>query len=951
MMTPYKGMRWLKCDLQVQTPEDSRHWLDQDLKLLEPRRQKVDGQPNESDIQDKARKFLRRCYELELELIGITDHNFSALTDPRDWFAVHLIEQNKTVAKEFGREPIYILPGFEVDIGYHMLCLFAPAKKQRDFEQCNRILTKLGMAEDARFDQGVPKQLRHNDQRVSLKKLIEIVQVEHHGIVIAAHADQDRGFFSDAANKEDYSNLGLYCVELTQNPPAQKHQEILVGRNETWKRKHSHPAWIMSSDAKSIRQENNQPIANSLGYRFSWIKMSEPSVEALRQAFLDHESRIAIPINFANDIHPGLKSNHSRVVSIKLRNVSFLKDQEIHFSPNLNCVIGGRGSGKSTALEYLRILFGKDNPQDLDEGTKSRIKRIHGTLTKDSEIEVSWLTADGVKDTFVWRNGGKSVEGLELSDPKTFYDNLSIQFFSQQQLNRLTDVELEEGGERQAERLLDLIDGFAAKELKALGHEEIEIRRQVEESFAAIRNADELESYLLKNQQEKQELDRQYNARQEIQNDLERFQQLSDEIKFLDTLYGQPGLTETDIQDLANQFLDNHPDLTIGESPNKNWLEEYGNKIKAAKQKLADAVKDAINIYNQELLSIKQADVEWPQVEVMHNSAAEVFRKACENKGLTPEDLGRLEEINAQRIEKQTEIDKLTNEIKELKKEAGDPEALMRQLHDVWLRQFNKRQEASDRANELAILSDGEQRFIEVTARYQSNKKSFKKIWNGFNVNDGRSKLGRSWEQLGEEIFNFFCQQNEQISPWQIIKDALDGAPQLSVQRYGEVWFDFVKYVGSKPREWSKVRCSRVKEAVDFKLFRPDGTEAGSISEGTLSDGQRNTAALALLLAQDGGPLVIDQPEDELDSNFVFRELIPMLRKVKSKRQLIMATHNANLPVNGDAELVYAFEARDGKGEVLACGGLDQASVTKAVLDIMEGTEEAFRRRREKYHF
>ena len=104
-------------------------------------------------------------------------------------------------------------------------------------------------------------------------------------------------------------------------------------------------------------------------------------------------------------------------------------------------------------------------------------------------------------------------------------------------------------------------------------------------------------------------------------------------------------------------------------------------------------------------------------------------------------------------------------------------------------------------------------------------------------------------------------------------------------------------------------------------------------------------------MAQKGGPLIIDQPEDELDSNFVFRELIPMLRKVKSNRQFIMATHNANLPVNGDAELVYAVEARDGKGTMLTCGGLDQASVTTAVLDIMEGSEEAFRRRREKYHF
>lgn len=134
-------------------------------------------------------------------------------------------------------------------------------------------------------------------------------------------------------------------------------------------------------------------------------------------------------------------------------------------------------------------------------------------------------------------------------------------------------------------------------------------------------------------------------------------------------------------------------------------------------------------------------------------------------------------------------------------------------------------------------------------------------------------------------------------------------------------------------------------------LFRADGSEAGRISDGTLSDGQRNTAALALLLAHGEGPLVIDQPEDELDSSFVFQELIPMLRSVKAGRQIIMATHNANLPVNGDAELVMALEARNGRGAQLACGGLDRKHVSDAVLDIMEGSELAFRRRYEKYHF
>ncbi len=108
---------------------------------------------------------------------------------------------------------------------------------------------------------------------------------------------------------------------------------------------------------------------------------------------------------------------------------------------------------------------------------------------------------------------------------------------------------------------------------------------------------------------------------------------------------------------------------------------------------------------------------------------------------------------------------------------------------------------------------------------------------------------------------------------------------------------------------------------------------------------------LALLLSEAGNPLVIDQPEDELDSNFVYNELIPLLRNTKHKRQLIIATHNANLPVNGDAELVHAFDVENGRGVMKACGGLDNSEVTSAILDIMEGSEEAFRRRREKYNF
>lgn len=98
-------------------------------------------------------------------------------------------------------------------------------------------------------------------------------------------------------------------------------------------------------------------------------------------------------------------------------------------------------------------------------------------------------------------------------------------------------------------------------------------------------------------------------------------------------------------------------------------------------------------------------------------------------------------------------------------------------------------------------------------------------------------------------------------------------------------------------------RETRVEERVDIELYRAYRTLVGSVQSNALSEGQCNTAVLNLLLAK--GAIIIDQPEDELDSNFIYRELVPLLRTVKNQRQLILATHNANLPVNADTDLVY----------------------------------------------
>ncbi len=188
-------------------------------------------------------------------------------------------------------------------------------------------------------------------------------------------------------------------------------------------------------------------------------------------------------------------------------------------------------------------------------------------------------------------------------------------------------------------------------------------------------------------------------------------------------------------------------------------------------------------------------------------------------------------------------------------------------------------------------------------------------------------------------------------NPWDQVEHWMKDASKMPAE-HRDLAPDLHKHLNSIQNErWETTRLIRVRDSVDLKMYRPDGTAVGSLQEGKLSDGQRNTAVLAILLAEGFGPVLIDQPEDELDSAFIYQQLVPLLRKVKLHRQIVVVTHNPNLPVNGDAELVIALETKGGRGVLRAHGGIDREEVNHAVLDIMEGSRDAFRKRREKYGF
>jgi hypothetical protein len=116
-----------------------------------------------------------------------------------------------------------------------------------------------------------------------------------------------------------------------------------------------------------------------------------------------------------------------------------------------------------------------------------------------------------------------------------------------------------------------------------------------------------------------------------------------------------------------------------------------------------------------------------------------------------------------------------------------------------------------------------------------------------------------------------------------------------------------------------------------------------------LSEGQRATALLPLILRSSDCPLIIDQPEDDLDNSFIFQVLVKNVLKLKQQRQLIFVTHNANIPVLGDSESVIVMHMDNPtKASSPKIGSLDERK--KEILELLEGGKEAFEHREKRYH-
>ena len=145
-----------------------------------------------------------------------------------------------------------------------------------------------------------------------------------------------------------------------------------------------------------------------------------------------------------------------------------------------------------------------------------------------------------------------------------------------------------------------------------------------------------------------------------------------------------------------------------------------------------------------------------------------------------------------------------------------------------------------------------------------------------------------------------------------------------------------------------------LKDVIDVELnvAHENEAEENYVPMEKLSVGQKCTAILNLLLAKLGDPLIIDQPEDHLDNAFIAERIVNELRNLKTKRQFLFATHNANIPVFGDAELIVVLENEESRKAVLKnVGSIDDPNIRDQAAQILEGGKAAFDMRKEKYGF
>jgi hypothetical protein len=850
----------------------------------------------------------------DLDVIAVTDHN-----------AIDAVEALLPAAESEG---LTAFPGVEITTGEgHVLVYFAPENYKPFAEWFGRLTFKQDQAGD----------------RYTLTPIHELLEdVEKAGgIAIPAHISREKtGFLARVsaqiqeaviaspalrAVEVDKAEEGAWYSAGDTGDGAPRRHELLQRREEalgpvTGPR----IAKLLFSDAHSLESIGRDRNGHD---RVTRIKMSKPTFGAFRTALADPEARIKLEAD--------LPADYPRIVGVRLIG-GFLDGQEIAFSSNLTCLIGGRGTGKSTAIESVRCtclsvpseIEGEPNcPDTVQLIYRDEYGNDH-YLKRDADRATYERTDDGAVETSVAIEGYDQDRIAGIIRGYRDQPRLLLRFLDQ--FADLADVsetlasvagDLETNAE--AVRPLSDAPGKLVRERKQLEDTKLKLK--------AIEGSNLKEALVWRRR-----LQRERQVRQELE---ARLQELEDDIAELEV-----GI------DLRRMAISAEID-DLSKTPSAAVLvgEDGKSGLVAAVEALDLALTTWRSDGQKRLATAKKTLDEglakWKEREQAIEGRVQKILEELRAQGINP-NLAELNRLTAAETKSISAIRALEADVARLTTLTKERDKLLAAFRATQSNRFQLRAHAMQVLT--AQLNEAFDDFKvklgfregELVDEYEN---WVREAIAGRFIRGARvTNLCRSVDPIGLAVL---IGQGD-VSKLRALKDDAGGVYFTSDEEAAE----FVAAL--RQANLADLQQIALDDRPEISLTTEVNGEPRKIDFENLSFGQKASILLgALLFSSEQSPLIIDQPEDHLDSQFISRTVVGVLRRVKERRQVIIATHNANITVLGDAEQIVPLQGYQGKGRVREVGSVDATDTRKRTCEILEGGEAAYKRRGEMYGF
>ena len=858
------GATWLRADFHLHTKADKEF--------------RYDGEEN-SFVSD----YVAGLKAKDIQVGVITNHN---KFDTGEF---------KALRKKARKEEIFLLPGVELSVndganGIHTLVIFNDEWLADGQDYINQFL-------NVAFEGKTPSQYEQENGRSSLDLLTTLKKLEGYHkdfMVVFAHVEQSSGLW----NELDGGRL----QEIGQNKVFRRRSlgfQKVRTRDERDKVKSWfsdwYPAEVEGSDCKNIDGIGNGDPC--------YLKLGAFSFDAVKFALVDKDSRVAV-----NPVQHG----HSRIQNIRFTGGT-LAGKQIHFSPELNTMIGIRGSGKSSILEVIRYAL------EIQFGEKSGDKKYKEDLVKytmgsGGKIEMDVVDRHGKAYTISKVYG----EDTNVEDSGQLLQGVAIRESILRKPIYFGQKDLSSTGEGFEKDLVNKLLGSKRDEvLQKISAQKVKVIDAVRNLTSGL-GLDEL----IKEQNDiKKDADHQlkFYADHKVEEKLQKRLDFDTDVKQIDATIEAVKLFSQDISSIST---DHESSLSSKKDYVSKHNAELFEKLKTILETKYLSLIAQLKVWEQDNPAVQQqlTDLQTEMKAIrkgMVDEFAEIERKLSEELKESGDTNISSEEFLALKTKRSTAVARIGELQKQKDEFAGHQETLLKEvkvLNDLWHEEF------------LLIKSElekieKESSSITIDSNYKGDKTDFvdtmKEYCKGSGLRD------TTFQGIASQYSDFVS----------IYKD-LDTAKQ---------------HFGSNPQLFTDRLLANLESALTYQvpnefIIKYRGKELQHHSLG-----QRASALILFVLSlKENDVIIIDQPEDDLDNQTIYEDVIKLIRDMKPEVQFIFATHNPNIPVLGDAELVHACSFMDEKVSVQS-GSVDAQDTQKTIVNIMEGGREAFNRRKEIY--